>query len=272
VFNPILQYLQTQAKYGYGLKEDEENFITFPYADDFCLITRDKRTHQRIINEIVKHINSMCMKIKPSKCRSFSIKSGSPETLHFDIEGYKVPSIAEEEQKFLGRVLFFSGKSSECFDLLESKIREKLENLNKSAVRNEFKLEIYKIYVLPSIRFLLTVHDLPITHLEKLDAVADKYLKNWAGLPRCATTAILHFNTTLDIKNISTLYKETHAVTRASTRLSGDSRVNLIIDNKLVRESEYTRKQSVTVQSESKFKTTFSYNCVQGKIPGTTSE
>ena len=272
VFNPILQYLQTQAKYGYSLKENEENFITFPYADDFCLITRDKRTHQRIINEIVKHINSMGMKIKPSKCRSFSIKSGSPETVHFDIEGYKVPSIAEEEQKFLGRVLFFSGKSSECFDLLESKIREKLENLNKSAVRNEFKLEIYKIYVLPSIRFLLTVHDLPITHLKKLDAVADKYLKNWAGLPRCATTAILHFNTALDIKNISTLYKETHAVTHASTRLSGDSRVNLIIDNKLVRESEYTRKQSVTVQSESKFKTAFSYNCVQGEIPGTTSE
>ena len=234
VFNPILQYLQTQAKFGYNLKDDEDNFITLPYADDFCLITRDKRTHQRIINEITKHINSMGMKVKPSKCRSFSIKKGSPEIVHFDIEGYKVPSIAEEEQKFLGRVLFFSGKSSECFELLESKVKEKLQNLEKMAVRNEFKLEIYKIYVLPSLRFLLTVHDLPITHLKKLDAVADKYLKSWAGLPKCATTAIIHLNTALDVKNISTLYKETHA----STRLQADDRVNQIIDNKLARESQ----------------------------------
>ena len=140
------------------------------------------------------------------------------------------------------------------------------------AVRSEFKLEIYKIYVLPSIRFLLTVHDLPITHLKKLDTIADKYLKSWAGLPRCATTAILHLNTALDIKNISTLYKETHAVTHASTRLIGDSRVNQIIDNKLVRESRYSRKQSVTVQSESVFKNAFNYNCIQGEIPGTTPE
>ena len=104
----------------------------------------------------------------------------------------------------MGRVLFFSGKSSECFELLESKVKEKLQNLEKMAVRNEFKLEIYKSYVLPSLRFLLTVHDLPITHLKKLDAVAGC----WAGLPKCATTAIIHLNTALDIKNISTLYKE----------------------------------------------------------------
>ena len=184
------------------------------------------------------------MKIKPAKCRSFSLKSGSPEKIHFDIEGFSVPTIAEEEQKFLGRVLFFSGKSVECFELLESLVRGKLDNLGKTAVRNEFKLEIYQMYILPSIRFLLTVHDLPTTYLKKLDAIADKYLKSWAGLPRCATTAILHLNTALNIKNISALYMECHAVTHASTRLTGDNRVNLVIDNRLTRESQYLRKKS----------------------------
>ena len=188
----ITKHQQPQAKFGYNLKENEENFVTLPYTDDLCLISRDKRSHQRLINEISKHINSMGMKIKPSKCRSFSIKSGLPDIVNFDIEGYQVPSIANEEQKFLGRVLFFKGKSAECFQLLESKIKEKLENLEKTAVRNEFKIEIYKIYILPSIRFLLTVHDLLITYLKKLDTIANKYLKTWAGLPRCATKAVLH--------------------------------------------------------------------------------
>ena len=270
VFNPILQYLQNQTKFGYNLIENEENFITLPFADDFCLITRDKRTHQRIINEIANHINSMGMKIKPSKCRSFSIKAGSPEIINFNIEGYQVPSIAEEEQKFLGRVLFFSGKSVECFQLLENIISEKLKNLDKTAVRNEFKVEIYKIYILPSIRFLLTVHDLPITYLKKLDTIADKFLKTWAGLPKCATTAILHLNTALNIKNISSLYKESHAVSHASTRLQGDDKVNIALDNRLNRESKLVKKQSVTVRAEEAFKSAYNYSCVQGEVPGAT--
>ena len=82
------------------------------------------------------------------------------------------------------------------------------------------------MYILPSLRFLLTVHDLPMTHLRKLDTMVDQYLKRWAGLPKCATNAILHLDTALHIKNISTLYRETHAVTHCSTRLKGDTLVN----------------------------------------------
>ena len=105
----------------------------------------------------------MGMMLKPSKCRSFSIKGGKPVKELFKINDHPVPSIADEEQKFLGRVLFFSGKSSECFELLKENIMKRLENLEKTAIRQEFKLEIYKIYILLSIRFL------PITHLLKLD-------------------------------------------------------------------------------------------------------
>ena len=214
----------------------------------------------------------MGMMLKPSKCRSFSLKSGRPEKENFKIGEHPVPSIADEEQKFLGRVLFFSGKSSECFKLLQENIKERLENLEKTAIRPEFKLEIYHIYILPSIRFLLTVHDLPYTHLYKLDTMADQYLKSWAGLPRCSTTAILHLNTAMGIKKISTLYLEAHATTHCSTRLKGDSSVNLIVDNRLARETQLVRKQSVTVQSENIFKTALGRNTVQGEIPGCTPE
>ena len=87
--------------------------------------------------------------------------------------------------------------SSECYNLLQDNIKTK-QNLDKTAIRQEFKIEIYQIYILPSIRFLLTVHDLPVTYLTKLDTMADQHLKNWAGLPRCATTAILQLDTAKD--------------------------------------------------------------------------
>ena len=147
-----------------------------------------------------------------------------------------------------------------------------MENLEKTAIRQEFKLEIYKIYILPSIRFLLTVHDLPITHLLKLDTMVDQYLKKWAGLPKCATNTILHLDTAMHIKKISTLYIEAHTITHCSTRLKGDTAVNLAINNRLARETQFVRKQSITVQSERIYKSAFGRNTVQGEIPGCTPE
>ena len=38
-FNPILQFLKENCKFGYKIKE--EKFITLPFADDFCLISTD---------------------------------------------------------------------------------------------------------------------------------------------------------------------------------------------------------------------------------------
>ena len=162
-FNPILTFLQENSKFGY--KIESESFITLPYADDFCLITTDLRTHQRLLDQITNNINSLGMKIKPSKCRSFSIRGGKPSIVDYKIDGNNIPSVANEEQKFLGRVLFYNGKAEECFNLLKGVIKQKLDNLDSTKIRSEFKLEIYKIYILPSIRFLLTVHDLPYSYL-----------------------------------------------------------------------------------------------------------
>ena len=145
-----MQHPQENLKYGY--KIGEEKLITLPYADDFCLMTTDKRTHQRLLNQIAENVNSLGMKIKPSKCRSFTISGGKPSVVHYSVEGYQIPSISEEEQKFLGRVLFFEGKSQQTYELLEKTIKEKLDNLEQTAIRPEYKLEVYQMYILPSIR------------------------------------------------------------------------------------------------------------------------
>ena len=179
-------------------------------------------THQKLINEINNNINSMGMKLKPSKCRSFSLSRGSSKVVDFFIGESRVPSISEEEQKFLGRVIFFTGKSSETLTYLKTILSEKLENIDKTLVRNEFKLWIYAKYLLPSICFLLTVHDVTASDLAVLDRLTHKSMKKWAGLPRCATNAIFHTRNGLNIPSISSLYEMAHCVSHAATRLNGD--------------------------------------------------
>ena len=107
-FNPVLLHLKLQQEtIGYKLNNNA-SIVTLPYADDFCLITTHKNTHQRTIDTINSHINSMGMKLKPSKCRSFTISAGSPKDVPFYIGDHRVPSIKDEEQKFLGKPYYLT--------------------------------------------------------------------------------------------------------------------------------------------------------------------
>ena len=220
------------------------------------------------MNRIDSNITSMGMRLKPSKCRTFSISSGSPSsTTSFFIGQDKIPTIAEEEQKFLGKVLFFTGKSEETFSLVKDAFTKQLDNIDKLAVRNEYKMWIYSNYFLPANRFLLTVHDITETHLKKLDTLTDKYVKKWAGLPVCATNALLHLPAGLDFKSISLLYTEAHVISHTRTRLQADADVNYVLDCRVERESQYTRKKSITVISEAQYISGLSRNTVQQEIP-----
>ena len=76
--NPVIQQIKLEEELiGYKIYTEKSTFsiITLPYADDFCLVTTNMRCHQKYMNEINTNINSMGMKLKPCKCRSFSICS-----------------------------------------------------------------------------------------------------------------------------------------------------------------------------------------------------
>ena len=265
VFNPILQELERNSHKGY--KVGESDFVTLPYADDFCLITRDSRTHQNLINKIHSHITSMGMKLKPSKCRSFSLLGGSPSVVPFHIGGSPVASIRDEEQKFLGKLLFYKGKSEETFAHIRDAFKEGIENIENAMVRDEYKLWMYVNYLLPSKRFLLTVHTLTATHLKQLDTLTDKFIKKWSGIPPSATNAIIHMDQGLGVKSISEMYTECHAVSHTRTRLKGDQTVNTAINATLERESELTHKKSTCVEAEATFKKSLQTNTVMEQIP-----
>ena len=134
-------------------------------------------------------------------------------------------------------------------------------------IRNKQNVCIYKNYFLPSVRFLLTVHDLTQTHVKQLDAFTHVFLKRWAGLPPSATNLVLHMKVGLDIPTIETLYNTCHSINHTAMRMKGDITVNSALDNAIQRESEWTRKKSTVVYSETVLTHAMSLNCVNGEIP-----
>ena len=79
--------------------------------------------------------------------------------------------IRPQEQKFLNSDISCEDRSQQCWDYLKENMKEKLDNLDKTAVWSELKLEI--TYILPLVRVLFNVHDLSQTHLNQLDTITD---------------------------------------------------------------------------------------------------
>ncbi len=66
------------------------------------------------------------------------------------------------------------------------------------------------------------------------------------------TRAIIHAKEGLNIKSISHLYKETHAISHATSRPKADTQVNVALDTRLEHEIKWTSKNSVTVYSSTR--------------------
>ena len=107
-FNSIIEKLKQESKFGYDLNGTK--YITTPFADDFNLITTNKRTHHRLINNINSWINSMGLKLKPPKCVSISIISGKPTPVNFEINNSPINTLQSASYKFLGSHLTFQNK------------------------------------------------------------------------------------------------------------------------------------------------------------------
>ena len=67
----------------------------------------------------------MGMRLKPAKCKSFSIRSGVPSRINFTIGETEIPNIFQEKQKFLGKLLFPTRKLSDAFDYIKSELEKK---------------------------------------------------------------------------------------------------------------------------------------------------
>mgnify|MGYP001150775663 CR=1 FL=1 len=93
---------------------------------------------------------------------------------------------------------------------------------------------------------MLTVHDLTNTQLSTLDGIVTKQIKDWLNIPaHGATPAFIYSRDGLQFKTISELYKECHVLAHASSRLGADAKVQNALDNKVSRESEWSKKMSL---------------------------
>ena len=75
---------------------------------------------------------------------------------------------------------------------LTNRFIDMLGKVNKAPQRGEYKLQIYKRFVVPSFHFLLAVDLITKSTVSKLQGCAMKCIKSWLGLCRSTSIAVIH--------------------------------------------------------------------------------
>ena len=248
-FNPILEKLkQVESKYGYNL--EDERIITLPFADDFNLITTDKKRHQILINQLQDLTSSMGLKLKPSKCKSLSIRAGKSEGVEFQLGADVISSIIHDtSHKFLGGHYTFASSGTAVAGIIFDKFKRGMENIDSLLLLDEYKVRIYSEYFLGANRFILSIHDLNLSQLRQVEELTHRYLKRWLGMPQSGSWAMVHDKHGMAIKSITHLYREARSLNLAGIRLFGDPRVRHALDSKETREAAWSRKFSSAVDT-----------------------
>ena len=210
VFRQCLMYLETEKSYGIAFKE--EPIVSLAFADDLTLVCRNPKTAQRIMTNLSNKMEKMNLFLKPAKCCSLSLKSGSfDRTRTFSLQGQEIGTIADSPMKFLGSMVYPKHQKSKAADHLEGKLSSLMRQVDSLPLRGSYKAQIYSDYVSACMRFDLSVHDISQTKLHDLDVLVNTFIRRWFKMPRSTHIGFVLHSKGLDIPQPSELYRVGHA-------------------------------------------------------------
>lgn len=131
-------------------------------------------------------------KIKPSKSQSISIVKGVLKDTRFYIGDDPIPTVSEQPVKSLGRWYSASLKDKQQVQQLKQDIVNGLEKINKTLLPGKLKLWCLQFGLLPRTMWPLTIYEVPITTVEKMEHIITSYMKKWLGVPRCLSNIALY--------------------------------------------------------------------------------
>ena len=157
------------------------------YADDLTFLSVSKSDHQAGLTAISQSCQELGLEIRPDKCTSYGQKP-LPCTSFSLTDGYTT-NISSAPTKFLGETLCITANQTKRLAVkrLCGKIYDTLKKIDERPIRGEYKVWIYKSYLIPSVLFNITMDRSSPSTAKKIPS----YLKKWLKLPRCATLSAL---------------------------------------------------------------------------------
>ena len=177
------------------------------YMDDMTTLTSTIPCTKRLLGKLHTNITWARMKFKPSKSRSISIIKGKVVDQRFCIGETPIPMVSEQPVKSLGRWYNANLKDADQVDQLREQTIKGLVTIDKTLLPGKLKVWCLQFGLLPRLMWPLTIYEVPITKVEKLERTISSYIKKWLGLPRCLSNIGLYGHGALELP-VSSLTEE----------------------------------------------------------------
>ena len=216
------------------------------YADDLSVFSSSMKDHAAALQTIDKHCSDLDLRLKPSKCVSF-IYNGKKvlRNVTFPLKEGSTKNICTGPNKFLGHTLCHTlpATAKESGKRFMNSFLEKLDSLDTSPIRGEYKLWILRRFLIPSFHFVLSVDVIPDSSIKKVQSQCTKKIKGWLGLTRGVTNAVIHHPNVIDIPTIAEYRTKAKLIFLSSILTSKDPVITEI--SELLLDQDFTRSQCI---------------------------
>ena len=244
----LLDLLKTKQDHGYQLKNTDFKQSQKAYADDLTILAGSVDGCKELLSLVETFLKwTRTMEAKPTKCRSLAMKKSAtvrtngrtsatytPYDPQLQIGGKEIPFIHQSPMRFLGQEIFKDLSDKEIRSGVESKLKDLLVKVDKDNVNSIAKMWMYENHIVSRISWEFIIYCFPISFAQNRQAVATRYLKRWAGLPKCANPSILYRkreNKGLQLKALTTHLKCMQLVKYHILKHSVDEDTQFIYDH-----------------------------------------
>lgn len=198
------------------------------YMDDITTILQTAACTTRLLKRIDELVGWARMKIKPAKSRSLSLRKGvrNDHTI-FVAGGEEIPLLANQPVRSLGRTYTADLSDRQMGETVRKQLADGLARINQSQLPGKYKVWSYQFILYPRVMWPLKMSEVPSSVADKLDGLANSFIRKWLGLPRCLSDVGLFGRNTLQLplRSIGLGYKQEKARMVLELRESTDQLV-----------------------------------------------
>lgn len=110
----------------------------------------------------------------------------------FHINEEPIVTVEENPIKSLGRWYDASLRDTAQVDQIREAIIRSLKTINKTFLPGRLTLWCLQFGLLPCLMWPLSIYDIPLSKVDKLEWLASSFAKKWLGLSRCITNPALY--------------------------------------------------------------------------------
>ena len=253
IIDPLLEKLNNSDG-GFNLRGTSIKVQAF--ADDIVLISNTQEEMSKLLKVTESFLNNLQMKINIDKCSKVTITyKNSKRHINDPAQDVSNPLMVNNIQiPNLSNFYKYLGTTSDLatFKNLPPAFDEFLHKLNKltlSPLLPFMKLQLYKIYLQPTLEFVTKTHCLRVEQLKKVDSKILESLRKWFNFPHTSSRSFIYTPVPLGglgIRNIRQDYAALRLAAGLNLIHSLDDKISGVARESLIQTTTLRTKDQLT--------------------------